>query len=151
MQAKRLVQVMIAAVLVMFSSSGFSEEIYTDFFSDKALSGYDTVAYFTQGKPVKGKKENTVQYLGADWFFSSAKNKTLFEENPNKYRPQYGGHCAWAVAVNAAKAKGNPKHWKIVEDRLYLNYSADVQQKWLQDVPGFIVTADKNWPLMLAN
>ncbi|WP_086932775.1 YHS domain-containing (seleno)protein [Agarilytica rhodophyticola] len=123
-----------------------SAEIYTGFFSEKAVGGYDTVAYFTDGKPKKGKKKYKVEYMEATWYFSSAKNKELFEADPEKYAPQYGGHCAWAVGANSAKAPGNPKFWKIVDDKLYLNYNGDVQQKWFKDIPGFIKSADKNWP-----
>ncbi len=136
----------LCAVLMLLASHSFAEDIYTDFFSDNALSGYDAVAYFTEGKPVKGKKEYKTEYLGADWFFSSEKNKKMFEESPDTYRPQYGGHCAWAVGANNAKAKGDPKYWKIVNEKLYLNYNQDVQNKWLNDVPGFIEKANANWP-----
>lgn len=146
MNIANLTRTLLCLVLILGSADLMAEKIYTDFFSDKALSGYDTVAYFTQGKPVKGKKEFKAEYLDAVWYFSSAKNKSLFEENPDRYRPQYGGHCAWAVGANNAKAKGDPKHWKIVEDKLYLNYNADVQKKWLQDIPGFIQKANVNWP-----
>lgn len=132
--------------ILALASESFAETIYTDFFSDKALSGYDTVAFFSESRPVKGDKSHQLEHLGVTWYFSSAKNRALFEKNPDKYRPQYGGHCAWAVAANNAKAKGDPRHWKIVEDKLYLNYSAEVQQKWLQDIPGFIVIGDNNWP-----
>lgn len=125
---------------------GFTEDIYTGFFSNKAVSGYDTVAFFTRGKPVKGSSDHKVEYLGAVWHFSSAKNKELFESDPDKYRPQYGGYCAWAVAENKAKAPGNVKYWKIVDEKLYLNYNDDVQKKWLLDIPGFIARADVIWP-----
>ncbi len=134
--------------LLVTASSSFGESIYTDFFSDKALSGYDAVGYFSEGKPVKGLKEHKVEHLGASWFFNSAKNKGLFESDPDKYRPQYGGHCAWAVAANNAKAKGDPKYWKIVDDKLYLNYSEDVQKKWMKDIPGFIKTGNVHWPVL---
>ena len=102
--------------------------------------------FFTENKPVKGDKTYKVEYMGVEWYFSSAKNKSLFEESPDKYRPQYGGYCAWAVAANNAKAPGNVDFWRIVDDKLYLNYSKDVQEKWLQDIPGFIEKANKNWP-----
>ncbi|MFL0809709.1 MAG: YHS domain-containing protein [Agarilytica sp.] len=131
---------------LLLSSTASAEKVYTDFFSDKALSGYDTVAYFIEGKAVKGKKKHTTTYLDVDWYFASEKNKKMFEVEPDKYRPQYGGYCAWAAAANNALAKGDPKYWKIVEDKLYLNYNEDVQQKWLQDVAGFILKADQNWP-----
>lgn len=130
----------------MMAGSAFANEIYTGYTSNKAVRGYDTVSYFTEGKPVKGKKKFKVEYLGADWLFSSAKNRALFEADPDKYRPQYGGHCAWAVAANKAKAPGNPKHWKIVDGKLYLNYNGAVQKKWFEDIPGFIAQGDKNWP-----
>ena len=132
--------------LTSLAGQAFAEEIYTGFLSNKAVAGYDTVAYFTEGKPVKGKNEFKVTYLDAEWHFSSAENKTLFEENPDKYRPQYAGHCAWAVAENQAKAPGNPKYWRIVDDKLYLNYNEEVQNRWFNDIPGFIELADKYWP-----
>ena len=126
-------------------------EIYTGKFNKKAVGGYDTVAYFTQAEPVKGSKEHTVEYKGAKWFFSSAENKALFEANPEKYAPQYGGHCAWAIGQEEyRKAPGNPKLWRIVNDKLYLNYNKTVQGRWEEDIPGFIETADENWPKYLA-
>ncbi len=57
-----------------------------------AIGGYDTVAYFTVGKPVKGSKEFTHQWNGASWLFSSAGNRDLFKAAPEKYAPQYGGY-----------------------------------------------------------
>jgi len=146
---KKLIQIKLAVlgcVLFALSAGSHGDEIYTGFFSDTAVSGYDTVAFFTDGKAVQGKKKYSVEHLGATWRFSSEKNKALFVAEPDKYRPQYGGHCAWAVAANNAKAPGNVKYWKIVEDKLYLNYNGDVQQKWFKDIPGFIVKGDKNWP-----
>ena len=138
-------------IFAIFSSLAHAggDEIYTDFFSDKAVSGYDTVAYFTEGKPVKGSKKHTLEYKETTWFFSSAENKALFEKNPEKYAPQYGGHCAWAVGENSARAKGDPKHWNIVDGKLYLNYNNTVKDKWLKDVPGFIKSGDANWIEML--
>lgn len=138
------------AVFLCFFASvpyGYAEEdIYTGFFSKNAVSGYDTVAFFTEGKAVKGKKAHRVNYMGVDWLFFSEKNKKTFIENPDNYRPQYGGFCAWAVAANKAKAPGNIKYWKIVDDKLYLNYNKEVQEKWLMDIPGFIESGDRHWP-----
>ena len=59
--------------------------------------------------------------------------------------PQYGGYCAWAVAAKKQRAPGDPKYWKIVDNKLYLNYDSSVQEKWLKDIPGFIEAADKHW------
>ncbi|MFT5083284.1 MAG: YHS domain-containing protein [Lentisphaeria bacterium] len=132
-------------VVIFNSGHAMADEIYTGYFSDEAVSGYDTVSFFTEIKSIKGKKEFKVEYLGTEWFFSSAANKALFLADPEKYRPQYGGYCAWAAAVNNAKAPGSVDYWKIVDGKLYLNYSRSVQEKWLKNIEGFIVDADKNW------
>lgn len=138
------------AVVLFFAASVAlaADDVYTGFLSEKALSGYDAVAYFTEGKPVKGNKKFQFRYKDADWYFSSAENKEKFAEKPEAYAPQYGGYCAWAVGANGAKAPGDPKYWRIVNNKLYLNYNKDVQQKWLKDIPGFIKLADEKWPTL---
>ncbi len=140
----------IATVLLMaFSVNSFADKhIYTGWFSSKAVSGYDAVAYFTEGKPVKGSAKYKFEHLGVEWYFSSEKHLSLFKESPEQYMPQYGGYCAWAVAAKKQRAPGDPKYWKIVDNKLYLNYDSSVQEKWLKDIPGFIEAADKQWPEM---
>ncbi len=123
-------------------------EIYTGVFSKQAVGGYDPVAYFTQGKPVKGDRAFSTTYKGTVWQFSSAQNRDAFIATPEAYAPQYGGYCAWALAENKL-AKGDPNFWNIVDGKLYLNYNASIQKKWLADVPGFIEKADQNWPSVL--
>ena len=146
-------KLLFSILTLLLSLSAFNthagDEIYTGFFSEKAVSGYDPVSFFTEGKPVKGKKKITQEYKEAIWHFSSKENKALFEANPEKYAPQYGGHCAWAVGANSARAPGDPKYWKIVDNKLYLNFNEDVQNKWLKDIDGFIEKADINWPKLL--
>ncbi len=112
---------------------------------DYALDGYDTVAYFTEGKPVEGKESISTEYKGATWLFASEDNKAMFLADPEKYAPAYGGHCAWAAGVRKV-APGSPKVWKIVDGRLYLNYDESIQEKWEKDIPGFIEVADEYWP-----
>ncbi len=113
-----------------------------------AIRGYDAVAYFTESKPVRGNKDYVVEWNGARWYFASAENRDRFEADPNKYAPQYGGYCAWAVA-NGYTASTDPDAWRIVGGKLYLNYSLGVQEQWSQDIPGNIGKADKNWPDVL--
>lgn len=122
-------------------------EIYTGR-NGLAVGGYDTVAYFSEGQPVKGSKDFTLDYKGATWRFSSQENLEAFEQDPDAFAPQYGGYCAWAMAMGNL-AKGNPKFWRIHEDRLYLNISRSIQKKWEKDIPGFIEKADANWPGIL--
>ena len=125
-----------------------SPEIYTGWLNSSAVGGYDPVAYFTEGKPVAGSANITHEWKGATWRFASEKNRDLFKASPEKYAPQYGGYCAWAVAQGYT-AKGDPNHWKIVDGKLFLNYDASVQRNWEKDIPGHIANANKNWPKVL--
>ncbi|MBZ8117223.1 YHS domain-containing protein [Roseovarius sp. LXJ103] len=112
------------------------------------IGGYDPVAYFTDGGPAQGSAEHALDWDGATWHFTSAENKAAFKADPAKYAPQYGGYCAYAVSKGAT-AKTEPEAWKIVDDKLYLNFDLDVQKIWLEDVPGNITKADANWPGVL--
>ena len=109
-----------------------------------AIGGADPVAYFTEGRMVKGRADITLTYLGAVWRFASEENRARFKADPGRYLPQYGGHCAWAAAQGKA-APGNPKFWRIVDGKLYLNFNARTQKEWEQDIPGFIARADRHW------
>lgn len=110
-----------------------------------AVSGYDTVSYFQgDGVPVIGSERFTVEYMGAEWRFSSQENADLFEQNPEAYAPQYGGHCAWAMS-RGALAPGDATVYKIVDGKLYLNFNQQVQNMWLEDIAGFISRADIAW------
>lgn len=115
-----------------------------------ALKGYDPVAYFKELKPVKGSSSFTHEWNGATFRFSSAENRDLFAAAPKKFAPQYGGYCAWAVSQGYT-APIDPSAWRIVDDKLYLNYSQSVQKEWQKDIAGNIAKADKNWPKILAD
>ena len=114
-----------------------------------AIKGYDPVAYFTDSKPVEGSSDFALEWNGAKWRFANAAHLAAFKATPEKYAPQYGGYCAWAVSQGYT-AGIDPAAWKIVEGKLYLNYSTDIQKKWSGDIPGNIGKADKNWPVILA-
>ncbi len=117
--------------------------------SKVAIHGHDPVAYFNDSKPVKGSGEFTFTYKGAEWHFASAANLALFEADPARYAPQYGGHCAYA-ASKGYFADVDPAAWRVHDGKLYLNYSLKVQKLWGQDVAGNIAKGDRNWPVMLA-
>lgn len=136
-----------AALLMLASTSASAaiDAIYTGFFSNEALRGYDTVAYFTQGMPVEGSDDFTTQYMGAEWKFSSQEHLDLFLADPEKYAPQYGGYCAWAMS-NGDTASAEPDLWTIHEGKLYLNYSRRVNERWLGNKEEFIQKADVEWP-----
>jgi hypothetical protein len=125
-----------------------SPEIYTGIVAETALDGYDPVAYFTQGKAVAGKRDITFSWKGVSWRFTTESNRDAFKEKLDAYAPQYGGYCAWAVS-RGYTAKGDPRYWKVVDGKLYLNYDAGVQKDWEKDIPGNVSKADKNWPKVL--
>jgi len=122
--------------------------IYTSLFSNVAISGYDPVAYFTESKPVKGDSSITLSYQGADWHFANVTNRDKFASDPLKYAPQYGGYCAWAVSQGST-ASADPLRWRIVGEKLYLNYDEAVQKKWDANQQEFIQKANRNWPKVL--
>ena len=109
--------------------------------TDTAINGYDTVAYFTENKPVKGQDSLVFDWKGAKWKFATQANLDLFKANPEKYAPQYGGYCAYGVAKGSL-VKVEPEQFTILDGKLYLNYDASVQKDWLKDRAGFIKTAD---------
>ena len=113
-----------------------------------AVGGYDAVAYHKQNMPVPGTNEFTHMWKDAVWRFSSKENLDAFVADPEKYAPQYGGYCAFAVAHNGL-SPGNPKHWKIVDGKLYLNIDGSVQTKWEREQGAFIKRGDQNWPKVI--
>lgn len=113
-----------------------------------AIDGTDPVSYFTSGRPMQGSSDYKHDWNGATWRFVSAENRDAFKANPDKYAPQYGGYCAWAVSQGYT-ASTDPHAWKIVDGKLYLNYSKSVQAKWEKNIPGNIKAADANWPSVL--
>ena len=116
--------------------------------TDTAINGYDPVAYFTVGKPVKGQDGLVTDWMGAKWKFSSQANLDLFKSNPEKYAPQYGGYCAYGI-TQGTLVKVEPEQFTVRDGKLYLNYDADVQAKWLKDTPGYIKDADAKFQALL--
>ena len=113
--------------------------------STPGVSGYDPVAYFTDGKPMRGSGYHVTMYEGVTYAFTSAAHKKAFEADPARYLPAYGGYCAYGVAVGK-KFVADPEAWKIVDGKLYLNLDKGIQDKWEKDIPGYIKKANANWP-----
>jgi YHS domain-containing protein len=132
-----------AAALPVFAASE-SDPINKDG-SNVAIKGYDPVAYFTQGKPVKGSSAFTYQWMNANWWFASALDRDEFKRSPEKYAPQYGGYCAYGVSQGHT-APIDPEAWTIIEGKLYLNYSKAVKRTWSGAIPKYIAEANQNWP-----
>jgi len=137
--------VVTVCVTVLTGISLFAQKSTVFVHSGKAIRGYDPVAYFTEGKPVKGDVKLVYNWSEADWYFSSQKNLDLFKASPEKYAPQYGGYCAFGLS-NGYKAPTDADAWTIENDKLYLNYNLQVRQQWNKDRQQRIKQADQNWP-----
>ncbi len=113
--------------------------------SGVAIQGYDPVAFFTDGKPVKGKSEFPVKHGGAVYFFASKEHQALFKQDPAKYEPSFGGYCAYGVSKNKL-VEIDVEAFQIVDGKLFLQYSKSVRDKFNADQPGNLAKANTNWP-----
>ena len=123
-----------------------SKPVYAS--SGLAIQGYDTVAYFTEGRAVKGDDRISESWNGARWIFASDSHRVLFRENPEQYAPQFGGYCAFAVSQNYT-AQTDPDAWTVADSKLYLNFDQDTKKEWLSQREQLIRQGDANWPEVL--
>lgn len=128
----------IAAGLILMGSAHATNQLST------AIGGYDTVSYFTEGKPVQGRAKFHHFWNGAVWYFSSEENRDTFKADPVAYAPQYDGYCAWAASQNY-KRPGDPQVWQIEGNKLYIKVHEGAQKKWRADVAKHISAGDENW------
>ena len=136
----------LAVAIVMFTTTQVKaqkEEVFT--VHAQAIRGYDPVAYFKEGKPVRGSEEYSFTWKDANWLFSSKENLDSFSQNPEKYAPQYGGYCAYGLS-EGHKAPTDPNAWTIIDGKLYFNYNLKVKEMWIKETAQRIEMADKNWP-----
>ena len=133
-------------VAVGFSTFTAKSEIttYNVDADNVAIDGYDTVAYFTEGKPVKGSGEFEHVWEDARWQFSSVSNRDLFAANPDRYAPQYGGYCALGIAAGEF-AQVDPEAWAIIDGKLYLNKSKEFLAIWEEAPAAHIWVSEHNW------
>jgi YHS domain-containing protein len=109
------------------------------------LKGYDPVAYFINGAPTKGSDQYSLAWKGVTYRFASAGNLEKFKADPEKYLPQYGGYCAYAMSLDRI-ADVDPSRWAIVNGKLYLNNGFVAEKLWSINKNGNIESADHNWP-----
>lgn len=146
--AAAIVTVLLLAGAVAPNVRADQPGVFTGIVKGVAVGGYDPVAYFTEGKPVKGREDIALEHEGVRWRFASEANRDAFKAEPAKFAPQYGGYCAWAVS-RGYTAKGDPNAWSVVGGKLYLNYDLSVRRDWQKDIPGNITKGDANWPKVL--
>ncbi|MEM8497628.1 MAG: YHS domain-containing (seleno)protein [Pseudomonadota bacterium] len=111
-----------------------------------AIHGFDAVGYFTEGVALKGSEEFSAEWNGANWLFHSAENRDLFQANPERYAPQYGGWCAYGVAEGYAAETDPENAWAIHNDKLYLNWDEEVASEWEANKGALLQSSENKWP-----
>ncbi len=153
---KKLSILTLVLVIAVACSSGSDEPKDETYNVDGiAIDGYDPVAYFEQGEAKKGVEEESVNYNGLTYYFSSTKNRLLFQESPEKYLPAYGGWCAYAIAESSTKMEPDPTMWQIEDGKLQLfyddwmtNLTGSLKDEWNENPTEYKVKADGNWESM---
>src|SRR6516165_7536299 len=129
-----------SALATILSTGARSEE------PKLSISGYDPVAYFTDGRPVQGKAEIEYLWHKLSWRFASEAHREMFTKDPDHYAPQYDGYCAVGVAWNEPhKDTIDPNAWAIVDGKLYLTHTTRGLAAWQQNAEENIKRADQNW------
>lgn len=121
---------------------------FYDYGNGLGVNGYDTVAYFTRKKAVKGKDRHQTEFGGRTWQFANEKHLQQFEANPDKYLPVFGGHCAYGTS-RGYLVRGDPEAWTVYRGKLYLNYSKAVRNTWKRNIDRNIAKANGHWPNLL--
>jgi hypothetical protein len=133
-------------VTILFTNSIITNAQHSSVFikNNKAIDGYDVVAFYKQNQPVKGIENISYIWNNATWNFSTQENLDSFKSNPQKYAPQFGGYCAYGCS-NGYKAPTQIDTWTIVNNKLYFNYNLKVKQSWEKNKEALIPKAEENW------
>ncbi len=137
-----------ASLLLFADASAGGHELLATDTNHVAIQGYDTVAYFTDGKPIKGSETYEYAWDDAKWHFVSAAHREMFIADPERYMPRFGGFCAGAM-MDGLRVPANPNAWAIVGGKLYMiaGDTKDVDE-WKVDAALNIEKANQNWPAM---
>lgn len=113
-----------------------------------ALAGYDPVSYFESNTPVRGQPQYAVVWKGVEWHFATDENREAFERDPRAFAPQFGGYCAYAMAKGKLVGT-DPMAWQVVDGRLYLTHSPEIEEMWREATVEYIRMAEAHWPVIL--
>lgn len=111
---------------------------------DWALGGFDPVGYRAEGRALPGLPDISTMWKGMIWHFASVENRARFEADPRAYAPGLNGFCPVALA-DGRREPGDPQHFVIVGERVYLLRSAEDQRRFMQDPRGILMEARKVW------
>lgn len=118
---------LLALTLAAFSTLASADWVTNN--QNVVLDGYDTVAYFTEDDLVKGSDQYTHEWQGVTFWFSSEEHRQMFVADPEHYAPQFNGHCANGLS-DGHVVPGNPKYWRVIDDKLYVFYSYWGRVQW---------------------
>lgn len=142
MQTARMLGLSLVAALLAFA--GWAESVINGGEDGLAVRGYDTVAYFTEGRPVVGSPNHEIELHGVRWRFSAAKNLELFRDDPEAYMPRYGGFCSGAMS-RGVKATVDPEAFAIIDGKLYLAFHRRGIEEFTANADESVGKADENW------
>jgi len=135
-------------LITIFTLTVSAQQIDYYLDDDYVAEGYDVTEYFNK-KTIEGKEEHVISYDGVKFLFASKTNLNKFKANPKKYIPQYGGHCAYALAKNGKKADADPETYEIRNGKLYMFYNSwgiNNLENWLEEEPNkLVIKADSYW------
>ena len=132
------------ALGLALSSPALADELNTNQ-QGVMISGFDPVSYFTVGEPQQGSPDFAAEHEGATYWFTSAENLSLFEEDPVRYAPEYGGYCSYGVSIGQ-KFDVDPQAWSIQNGRLFLQLDPGTRVVWQEDEAENVRIADALWP-----
>jgi YHS domain-containing protein len=125
--------------------------VNTGYFGGVAIMGYDPVAYFTDGHAIKGSEKYSYNWLGTPWYFANKEHQQMFQSDPVKYAPQYGGYCAAEVAGSGSVTVNiDPEAFKIIDGKLYLIYDKIHTDDFAAHASNAVPKGDTNWPVVKA-
>ncbi len=115
-----------------------------------ALSGYDVVAYYTEGRAVPGDADYALSWRGAIWYFTGPETLMAFEMNPDAYAPQFGGYCAYAVG-EGHPGPSRPDAFFLRDGRLYFLDSRAMADQPAAALDAIVARAKAHWPAVLGD
>ena len=146
MKTNQSVLTLVATLILAVASHAETQKFLVNKAKDGlALQGYDPVAYFTDNKAAKGSSKFKASFEGATYYFISPDHRALFEGNPAKYAPAYGGYCGYAASINRLSPI-SPEWFQIEDGKLILQHNKKAFDKFNSDLKGNLVRADQNWP-----
>jgi len=140
----------LAFTLMGAASAHADGTVNTGYFGGVAIMGYDPVAYFTDGKAIKGSEKYAYDWLGTPWHFASDEHRKMFMSEPVKYAPQYGGYCVGEVSLDSVTVNVDPAAFKIIDGKLYLAYDKPDMELIAAHAGDVLPKAEAKWPTIKA-